>query len=193
MKIDVLQGAQHLRERFIQKYVVTWEQFQILYQDFIEERAKKGYPIDKEWYHQAYLWDKMHPDFKAVSFSASLASLRQKSGYVLFMSEDETHNYPGKLFPLTERITNFVARMDSVELAELIEREWFDDYRLAEQNMYNPAPVLPEDLYVFDESMEWFIVFTHETADWESETDEPMKAAASRYCIVYPAEMLKAE
>ena len=49
--------------------------------------------------------------------------------------------------------------------------------------MYNPNPILPEDLYVFDSSMSWFVVFTHETTDWE--TEDSMKEAESRYCIIY--------
>ena len=49
--------------------------------------------------------------------------------------------------------------------------------------MYNPNPILPEDLYVFDSSMSWFVVFTHETNDWE--TEDLMKEAESRYCIIY--------
>jgi hypothetical protein len=31
--------------------------------------------------------------------------------------------------------------------------------------------------------MTWFIAFTHETTDWDSELTDPMKAAESRYCI----------
>ena len=69
-------------------------------------------------------------------------------------------------------------------LAARIEQEWYDSYRLAEQNMYDADAFLPEDLYVFDASMKWCVVFTHETTDWESEIDNPMKAAQTRYCII---------
>ena len=50
--------------------------------------------------------------------------------------------------------------------------------------MYDADAFLPEDLYVFDLSMKWCVVFTHETTDWKSEIDNPMKAAESRYCII---------
>ena len=50
--------------------------------------------------------------------------------------------------------------------------------------MYDADAFLPEDLYVFDASMKWCVVFTHETIDWESEIDNPMKAAQTRYCII---------
>ena len=62
--------------------------------------------------------------------------------------------------------------------------EWFEDYRLAMEDRYNPHHVLPDELYVFDNTMTWCVVFTHETTDWESESDDPMKAAESRYCIL---------
>ena len=77
-----------------------------------------------------------------------------------------------------------IAEADAHSLAEKIEQEWFDSYRLAMQNMYDPDAILPEDLYVFDTSMKWCVVFTHETTDWESELDDPMKAAESRICII---------
>ena len=100
------------------------------------------------------------------------------------MSEDEkTHHYSFLRYNGIE-YKNFVAKADANELAELIEKEWFESYILAEQNMYNPEEILPADLYVFDSTMSWFIVFTHETTDWESEIEKPMKAAASRYCII---------
>ena len=51
--------------------------------------------------------------------------------------------------------------------------------------MYNPDAVLPEELYVFNESMTWLIVFTHETADWKFDENNPMKQAETRYCIIH--------
>ena len=79
---------------------------------------------------------------------------------------------------------NFISEADSCELAETIEQEWYDSYRLAMQDMYDPNAILPEDLYIFDRTMTWCVVFTHETTDWESELDNPMKAAESRVCII---------
>jgi hypothetical protein len=51
--------------------------------------------------------------------------------------------------------------------------------------MYLTHTVLPADLYVFDESMERLLVFTHETDFWELEDEQPMKCAASRFCMMY--------
>ncbi len=46
-----------------------------------------------------------------------------------------------------------------------MEEEWFEDYRLFMENMYNPNHMLPDEVYVFDETMTWFVVFTHVTTD----------------------------
>ena len=63
-------------------------------------------------------------------------------------------------------------------------KKHYDSYRLAMQNRYDADAFLPGDFYVFDSSMTWCVVFTHETTDWESELDNPMKAAESRVCII---------
>ena len=93
------------------------------------------------------------------------------------MSEDKTHPYPGELLYNNKKITNFVARVNANELANLIEKEWINWYNSDEQN----PSVLPEDLYVFDESMMWLIIFTHESA-----YVDPQKY--SRHCIVHTEE-----
>ncbi len=83
--------------------------------------------------------------------------------------------------------TGFAAAAEAGELADRIEGEWYEDYRLFAQGCYAAEHILPEDLYVFNEAMTWLVIFTHETTDWESEWTDPMKAAESRYCILVEA------
>ena len=83
-----------------------------------------------------------------------------------------------------KKLVDFVAEADAQTLAARIEQEWYGSYRLTAQNMYDPDAFLPDDLYVFDATMKWCVVFTHETADWGSEIENPMKAAQTRYCII---------
>lgn len=184
MEIKLLENAEEIRKRFIECFVMSWKEFQIKQKDWIAKMAESNYPIDIEWYEQAYMWDRMDTEFPRVSMKEALAFLREHHDDVLFMSEDVSHHAPRHLFFQNEKHIGFVARTASEELAALVEEEWFEDYRLGMQNMYNPYPVLPTDLYVFDFSMKWCVVFTHETTDWESEIDDPMKAADSRYCII---------
>ena len=185
MDIKFLENPQYYREKFTEKFLMTWDEFQVVFKEFILNMEKNNKTIfDINMFNDSHMWDKMHPDYPKVSFNEALEYLKKIKGDVVFMSEDEkTHHYSFLRYNGIE-YKNFVAKADANELAELIENEWFESYRLAEQNMYNPEEILPADLYVFDSTMSWFIVFTHETTDWESEIDEPMKAAASRYCII---------
>ena len=179
MDFKLLDDIADIREAFINRFVMSWEEFQIKQKDWIAEMAKTDYPVTAELYERTYMWDRMDPDFADASFEAALAFLKEHSGPVYFMSEKgEDTYYRGK------ELVDFIAEADSHTLAAKIKQEWFDFYRLAEQYMYDPDSFLPMDLYVFDASMKWCVVFTHETTDWESEIDNPMKAAESRYCKI---------
>ena len=175
MNIKLLDNANDIRKAFIDRFVISWDEFQIKQKDWIAKTAKANYPITMDWYENAYLWDRMRPDFTGVSMDTALAFLKEHSGPVFFMSEEgEDTHYQGK------ELVDFVAEADAHTLAARIEQEWYDTYRLAKQNMYDTDAFLPNDLYVFDSSMKWCVVFTHETADWESENNTP----ESRYCII---------
>lgn len=170
MNIKLLDNTKDTLSAFMDRFVMSWEEFQIKQKDWIAEMAKTNYPINLTWYEQSYMWDRMNPDFPRVSMDAALAFLREHSGPVFFMTEKgEDTYYRGK------KLVDFIAEADAHTLAARIEQEWY---------MYDADAILPDDLYVFDSSMEWCVVFTHETTDWESELDNPMKAAESRYCII---------
>ncbi|MBO4687275.1 MAG: hypothetical protein J5636_02065 [Clostridiales bacterium] len=180
MTMEYLEDFESIKEAFLARFVLSWEEFQVRSKDWIEKMRDRGRPVDMRWYDQAFLWDKMDPAYAFTSFQEALACLRGKSGSVLLMTEklDETTR---------KRNVTSVARADACELADRIEEDWFESYRLAEQYMYNPD-ALPSDIYVFDQTMEWCVVFTHETSDIESELDDPMKAAESRCCIILSRE-----
>ena len=179
MYIKLLDNTKDISEAFIDRFVMSWEEFQVKQKAWIAEMAKTQYPINLDWYEQSDMWDRMNPDFPRVSMEEALAFLREHSGPVFFMTEKgEDIDYQGK------KSVDFIAEADAHTLAARIKQEWYDSYRLAEQNMYDADAFLPEDLYVFDSSMNWCAVFTHETTDWESEIYYPRKAAESRYCII---------
>ena len=179
MDIEFLDDVTDIAEAFQNQFVLTWDNFQIKHKDWIDEMSKSNYPIDKQWYDQAYMWDKMDPAFTSASMKEALDYLRGHTGAVLFMTEKGVHEY----FQGAKTIA-FIAKADSHQLADRIEFEWYESYRLAEQCMYIPD-ALPEDLYVFDSSMEWCVVFTHETTDTETEAaGDWMKNVQSRYCKI---------
>ncbi len=184
MNIKLLDNTKDIRDAFIDRFVMSWEEFQVKQREWIAKMAKNNYPITIAWYEQSYMWDRMSPDFVSVSMQEALAFLREHSGPVFFMTErGEDIYYQGK------KKIDFIAEADALILATRIEQEWYDAYGLVEQNMYNADEFLPDDLYVFDSSMKWCVVFTHETIDCESELDNPMKAADRRYCIICNVEL----
>ncbi|MBR6108118.1 MAG: hypothetical protein IKQ36_00100 [Clostridia bacterium] len=178
MGIKYLENTADIEQAFMSRFVMSWETFQIRQNEWIAEMEKQNYPIDMRWYESSYFWDRMDPDYPRVSMAEALNELRAHSGPVLFMTEKgENTCFEGK------KSVDYIAEADASELAERIEHDWYESYRLFEQGRYL-VDELPEDLYVFDRSMTWCVVFTHETWDWEAESTDMMKAAESRYCII---------
>jgi len=101
------------------------------------------------------------------------------------MSEDENYPTEHSLTWKDKEYKTFVAKVNSKDLAGLIHYEWYKAWELISKDMYLTNYILPYDIYVFDEDMQFMIVFTHENDNWESEIDEPMKAADARVCIAY--------
>lgn len=179
MEIEYLDDITEIGEAFINRFVLSWESFQTKHKGWIDEMSKQNYQIDRNWYDQAFMWDKMDPKYPGASMKEALDFLRKHPGTVCFMAEKDDREY----LQGTKTI-DFIAKTDADQLAERIEYDWNESYRLESQNMYNPDE-LPEDLYVFDSTMKWCVVFTHETTDWEAEkAHDWMKTAQSRYCVI---------
>lgn len=160
MKMDLFVLPAVMRRDFMDAFVLSKEDFELLHPTRREELETVGADFD-EWYDEAYLWDKMSPDLPAVDFDTALTLLRGQRGTVLFMSESESSHKPCGLIRFGREVCDFVAMADPGELADRIEYEWKEAPRLT-----GSAPrelTLPEDLYVYDTTLDWVIVFTHET------------------------------
>jgi len=184
MDIKLLDKPDEIRQKFIERFVMPWEEFQVVQKEWISEMSKGNYSIDIEWYKRAYMWDKMSADFPRVSMKEALDFLRERNNDVLFMSEDVSDHAPRHLFLQNKKRIGFIAQTASIELATLVEKEWFESDIAYEQNMSNHLPILPTDLYVFDFSLNWCVVFTHETTDLVHEPDITIETADNRYCII---------
>lgn len=187
MSISLIENAKEIREAFTEKFTMTWEEFQIARKAWIDGIAAKNYTVT---YEELYLWDLM--DHRAISFAKSLEFLRSMQGDVYVMSERESHPGHNEFEIDGVEYKNCVAKMNAKELADLIEYEWYEPVRLYALGMYLTHTVLPADLYVFDASMEHLLVFTHETDYWELEDEQPMKCAASRFCMMCGFELPEA-
>lgn len=160
MKIELFVLPAVMRRDFMDAFVLSKEDFELLHPTRREELETVGADLD-EWYDEAYLWEKMSPDLPAVDFETALALLRSRAGTVLFMSESESSHKPCGLIRYGREVCDFVAMADAGELADRIELEWKGSPRLTGEAPHELT--LPEDLYVYDTTLDWVIVFTHET------------------------------
>lgn len=184
MEISIVGNGKEIRRAFIQKFTMPWEQFQEANKAWIQRCAAKNYPII---YEERYLWELM--DYPEISFDQALALLRTLPGEVYAMTENESTPCCNWIKWSGIEYKGGVAKMDARALADRLAYEWYEDWRLSTLDMYLADVVFPYDLYVFDDAMEHLLVFTHENDFWELELEEPMKAAASRFCKVYGFEL----
>ena len=187
LKISVVKNWQAVRKAFIDKFVMTFDEFQASYTEWIDSLASKGHTVA---YEDLYLWDLM--EYRAISFATALELLRSLSEDVYVTSERESHRSSHEFEIGGVKYREAVFKMNAAVLADLIEHEWYESYRLFALDMHLEHTVLPEDLYVFDGSMEHLLVFTHETDFWELELEEPMRCAESRFCMMYGFELPEA-
>ena len=185
--IALVDNANEISQAFIEKFTMTWDEFKITHREWIDALAAKNYTVT---YEERLLWELM--DHRAISFAKALDFLRTMQGDVYVMSERESHPGRNEFEIDGVEYKGCVAKAKAAELADLIEYEWYEPYRLDALGMYLTHLVLPADLYVFDESMEHLLVFTHETDYWELEDEQPMKCAASRFCMMCGFELPEA-
>lgn len=182
MKIELFVLPSVMRKDFTDAFVLSREELFGSYPDLEDSLTCAGVdPVD--WYNGTYLWDKMSPDLPEVDFAAALSLLREREGTVLFMSESESSHKSCALIHRGRQVCDFVAMADPKELADRIEYEWFESARLFwEENRWMADAILPDDLYVFDTTLDWVIVFTHES---DPDLDGTRKGAESRLCLTF--------
>ena len=97
MNFKLLDNTKDISKAFVDRFVMSWAEFQVKQKDWIAEMAKTNYPINIAWYKQSYMWDKMNPEFPRVSMEEALAFLREHNGSVFFMTEKGEKNiFKGK-------------------------------------------------------------------------------------------------
>ena len=72
MHIRLLDNAKDIRKAFINRFVVSWEEFQIQH---------------KDWYEKSFMWEKLDLRFSTVSFNEAITFLKEHTGSVLFLTE----------------------------------------------------------------------------------------------------------
>ena len=175
MKLELFVLPEVMRRDFVDAFVMDKADFAVAHPDWVrlmDEQFPTGFD---GWYEKAFLWEKMSPDITAVDFDRALTLLRGLEGKVLFLSESETSDHDGGLVLHGRKVYDFGAIADPRELADRLEYEWNNEGRL----YFEGKLTLPWDVYVFDTTLEWVIVFTHE---WYADADG---GAEARICKVF--------
>lgn len=140
----------------------------------LPEHFRRGYT--PAYFERLPYSDRLGSDFEVLPFSEALDQL-EALGSVIFLT-----NPPGGLMhdyaPLGTE-TLWAARADGAELASAIRDEWFRQYALWEQDMYDPDQLFGSEIFAFTEDLRRCIVFTHET----DETELP----ETRICLSFSA------
>lgn len=182
MNIRLLENGDLIQRAFIEKFTLTYNQFILKHQakTKVETYIKEDSDMDA-----VLIWDKLNTDFAQISFHEALKSLQDIDGEVLLMPDPSKTSGDYLAIDGIKR-KDCVAAANAKALAELIEYEWYENWKAFSQERWLDNTILPDDLYVFDENMERVVIFTHEYDFWELETtDEYMKCADSRFCLAY--------
>ena len=167
MNFEVLEAkcAKRLRERFIERFIDTGSEY-----------YKKYYAQDDVYGH--FLWDCRKPAVKGQFFEYTqeeAADFLKTRGSVYFMWD---HWREGTVF--ADEYPDAVIKADGGDVGRLAVDEWNAEIEAEKHDCYIEHPQLPSDIYVFDGSFSWYVIFTHETDEY---IDNAVNAV--RYCIVY--------
>ena len=164
------QEATRVRERFEKTFIETPQEYELSAAKWREEQLAENpnaqiYPIPN--YNEVIYWSKIKC-YKEIDFAEAISFLSSISNPVYFMSDVELEGYVGMHLLNDPRASiGFVAvHNNPKEFAEFIHYEWKRSCTFDYENEEEwSEPILPGDLYVFDESFSWMLVFTHHNSD----------------------------
>lgn len=170
MEFEVVETgrAEFLRGRFIERFVDT------------KCKYYREYYLQANEYVHGFLWDCLKDFFdeKNRCTQEQAAQLLEKRSGVYFMWDFWRE---GSVF--ADEYPNAVIKANGAELGRLSVNEWNAELEAEKHECYIEHPRLPSDIYVFDESFSWYVVFTHEFDDCENND------GIVRYCIHWESEM----
>ena len=182
--------ATQIREMFERAFIETPQEYALRAAKWREEAFAKNpnshvHPISN--YDEVIYWSKIKP-CEEIEFTDALSFLSNFDNPVYFMSDPELEGYVRMhLLNLDSDSIGFVAvHNDSKAFAEFIYDEWKLRYTFDyenEEEWYDPP--LPDDLYVFDDSFSWMLVFTHHNRDDFS--SERVENSFNRLCFLIRA------
>lgn len=162
--------AKQVRQAFENAFIETPEEYMTDCIKWREEYFSANpnahvYPLPK--FDEVIYWSKIKC-YKEIDFAEAISFLSSISNPVYFMSDLALEGYVGMHLLNDPRASiGFVAVHDDPKsFAEHIYDEWKRSYTYDYENEEEWfEPLLPEDLYVFDDSFSWMLVFTHHNVD----------------------------
>ena len=180
--------ATQIRERFEKTFIQTQSEYEIHFAKWLEE-FKKSPKYDPQFtptpqYDKVIYLSKLKNDDCDILFEDTISFLSTVGNPVYFMSDVELEGYGGMhLLQDGNASIGFVAETDNPkEFADFIYYEW---RRFNDMNDLYFDTVLPQDLYVFDDSFSWMLVFTHHNRDDFS--SEHVENSFNRLCFLLRA------
>jgi hypothetical protein len=171
-KIVTKDKNEDLRKEFIERFVDIKTQH---YKNYIE--TLKEYP-DGMCY-DGYLWDSLKADYKQTerTMEQAVEYLKNKDNVFVMWDIYSKHRvYDNRILP-NKYPKDTVIEINTIELCPILEKEWGD-------NFFTENKYLPEDIYVFDRGMKWYVIFTHE--GYDSLTKSGLEEDAYiRICFIY--------
>ena len=158
--------AKPLRDTFIKKFVDITSYH---YRKHIETMHQN---TDDRFY-DGYLWDclQCNEDYqKECSMETAAEFLRAKKNVFMMWDLFSKERHAHKRFPL-EYPKDTVISMQGCLLSQKVVEEWYREQAAYAMDCNCEGLWIPQDIYCFDESMEWYVVFTHE--GWEKGWERP--------------------
>ena len=179
-KIVPPEKATALRKSFIQKFVNTTSNH---YQKHISTLIQYTDGL----YYDGYLWECLQGNDKyqlECSMDVAADFLKDKKNvfvmWDLFSKERVNDN---KYFSL-DYPKDTIISMQGDLLGQQVVTEWHTEQSAWRKNCHPQNLWLPEDIYCFDECMNWYVIFTHE--GWDSLTNPELDADAYiRICFLH--------
>lgn len=158
MEFEILpeEKAEGLRQSFINAFIDTTGDH---YQEHIAKRRQ--YPDG--CFYDGYLWDCLKDNRnyeKECSIETAVAALAKKEKVLVMWDLFSTYRVRDfRRFSISYP-RNTILRMSGSVLAKQVVEEWEKDQSVQDQALW-----FPEDIYCFDETLRWYVIFTHEGWD----------------------------
>lgn len=174
VKYEVLEKgkAVSLRKKFIERFIDDSDP------NYIEMIANTNYE-DENCYYNGYLWDYLIGNGKyelECSMEDACNTLLSKDKILVMWDvfSDRYVNDPSFFAKNLNRSS--VIEVEANEVARAILKEWNDDIKGNES-------YFPDDIYCYDEKLNWCVIFTHETWDSYATSDRAQERKYIRICF----------